>query len=108
MDVANDFGSLELGLIKKIISLTSTDEGTRGWWIDSTRGFSVHIKSDRNLSPRTHITRGVAQGNTNSALTFNTVKNTVNLWVNHECVDYRLYNTFVPDLSYVDNEALLS
>ena len=108
MDVANAFGSLELGLIEKIISLTSTDAGTRGWWIDSTRGCSVHIKSGRNLSPRIHVTRGVAQGNTNSALTFNTIKNTVNLWVNHECVGYRLYDTSIPDLSYVDDEALLS
>ena len=108
MDVANAFGSLELGLIEKIINLTSTDEGTRGWWLESTRGCSIHIKSGRNLSPRIPVTRGVAQGNTNSALTFNTIKNTVNLWVNHECVGYCLYGTSVPDLSYVDDEALLS
>lgn len=108
MDVANAFGSLELGLIEKIINLTSTDAGIKGWWIDSTRGCSIHIKSGRNLSPRIPVSRGVAQGNTNSALTFNTVKNTVNLWVNHECVGYPLYGTSVPDLSYVDDEALLS
>lgn len=68
----------------------------------------VLFKSGRNFSPRIPVTRGVAQGNTNSALTFNTIKNTVNLWVNHECVGYRLYGTSVPDLSYVDDEALLS
>lgn len=108
MDVANAFGSLELGLIKKIISLTNTDIGIQGWWIDSTQGCSVHIKSGRNLSPLIHVTRGVAQGNTNSALTFNTIKNTVNLWMNHECVGYQLYDTSIPDLSFVDDEALLS
>ncbi|XP_078343059.1 uncharacterized protein LOC144628818 [Oculina patagonica] len=108
MDVANAFGSLELGLIEKIINLTNIDRAIRGWWIDSTRGCSIHIKSGRNLSPRINVTRGVAQGNTNSALTFITIKNTVNLWVNHECVGYNLYNTNVPDLSYVDDEALLS
>lgn len=108
MDVANAFGSLELGLIEKIISMTNIDPGIREWWIATTRGCSIHIKSGRNFSPRIPVTRGVAQGNTNSALTFNTIKNTVNLWVNHECVGYRLYGTSVPDLSYVDDEALLS
>jgi len=51
MDVANAFGSLELGLIEKIILKTSIYPGIRGWWIESTRGCSIHIKKVDVTSP---------------------------------------------------------
>ncbi|KAK3748525.1 hypothetical protein QZH41_002839 [Actinostola sp. cb2023] len=108
LDISNAFGSLELGLIDKSIDLTCVEKHMKGWWKDSIRGCSVHLKSDGNLSKRIQMTRGVGQGNTNSALTFNIVKNTVNLWVAQECLGYMVFDTPITDLSYIDDEALIA
>lgn len=49
MDVVNVFGSLEFGLIEKIILMINIDLGIWEWWIVFIWGCFIYIKSGWNF-----------------------------------------------------------
>ena len=54
------------------------------------------------------ITRGVAQRNTISPLTFAVVKETVAKWIAHECHGYSIAGIEVKGIDYMDDEVRIA
>ena len=54
------------------------------------------------------ITRGVAQGNTISPLTFAVVKKTVAKWIERECRGYEIAGIEVKGMDYMDDEVRIA
>ena len=83
-DFKGAFTSLPLGLIVKTIDILSICLILRRMWKKTALGNQMRLIVNGEASDTITITRGVAQGNTISPLTFAVVKETVAKWIERE------------------------
>lgn len=89
-DFKGAFTSLPIGLIMKTIDLLPVCPNLKQMWKETATGNQVRLVVNGKASEIITITRGVAQGNTISPLTFAVVKETVAKWINKECRGYTI------------------
>jgi hypothetical protein len=89
-DFKGAFTLLPLGLIIKTIDILSICPILRSMWNETALGNQVRLIINGEASETITITRGVAQVNTISPLTFAVVKETVAKWIERECRGYAI------------------
>jgi hypothetical protein len=73
-------------------------------WKETALGNQVKLIVNGDASETITITRGVAQDNTISPLTFAVVKETVAKWIERECRGYAIAGIEVKGIDHMDDE----
>ena len=107
-DFKGAFTSLPLGLIVKTIDILPICPRLRKMWQETALGNQVRLIVNGDASDIITITRGVAQGNTISPLTFAVVKETVAKWIEKECRGYAIAGIEVKGMDYMDDEVRIA
>ena len=107
-DFKGAFTSLPLGLIVKTIDILPVCPKLRQMWKETALGNQVRLIVNREASEIITITRGVAQGNTISPLTFAVVKETVAKWTAAECRGYAIVGIEVKGMDYMDDKVRIA
>ena len=104
-DFKGTFTSLSLGLIVKTIDILSICLILRRMWKETALCNQVRLIVNGEASETITITRGVAQGNTISTLTFAVVKETIA--IERECRGYAIAGIELKRMDYMDDEVYI-
>ena len=100
--------SLLIGLIVKTIDILAICPTLRRMWKETTLGNQVRLIVNGEASQLITITRGVAQDNTISPLTFAVIKETVAKWITQEYCGYYIVRIDVKGMDYMDDEVRIA
>lgn len=107
-DFKGAFTSLPLGVIMKTIDILPICPTLKRMWKETASGNQVRLVINGKATEVITITRGVAQGNTISPLTFAVVKETVAKWIAKECRGYMVAEVEIKGMDYMDDEVRIA
>ena len=108
LDASNAFGNIEPALIRQALYLCNMQEAYRRLWLDLNTEVKIHIKSGHHVSKRIEMDRGVCQGGLSSLPTYNVTTDSLPKWIEDQDEGYEIGNAIIPDLVYVDDQALIT
>ena len=108
LDASYAFGSIELSILRQALNLCNMNSAYRRIWIDINTEVKVHIKSGRFISKQMDMDRGVCQGSLSSLPTYNVSTDSLPKWVEESREGYQIGTAHIPDLVYVNDNALVT